>query len=80
MLYVALGFAFLFLLGARFFSRPVGGLAVILALFAPHAFYHNHLACFDGPIVGLTVASTYAYLRALESRMVAPNWAVRQRS
>lgn len=67
---VAVGNAFTFLLGARLFGRPVGLLAVVLLLACPHVFFHAHLACFDGPIMALTVVTTYALLRSLES----PRW------
>lgn len=65
---VAVGNAFLYLWGARLFDRRVGLLAVALFLASPHVFYHAHLAAFDGPIVGLTVASAYAFWRSLSAR------------
>lgn len=68
MLLVCVGNAFTYLLGARFFSRPVGMLGVLFLLASPHVFYHAHLACFDGPIMGLTVLVTYAFWRSLRSR------------
>jgi hypothetical protein len=61
MLLVALGAAFTFLFGARL-SREhgvaVGLLAVAFLFTAPHVFFHAHLAAFDGPIMGLSVAAT----------------------
>ncbi len=65
---VAVGNGFTYLLGVRLFSRPVALLGVALLLVSPHVFYHAHLACFDGPIMGLTVVVAYAFWRSLESR------------
>lgn len=66
MMLVALGNAFLYLLGVRMFGRRIALLAVTLLMLNPHVFYHSHLACFDGPIMGMMVAATYAFVRSLE--------------
>ncbi|MBI3178608.1 MAG: glycosyltransferase family 39 protein, partial [Deltaproteobacteria bacterium] len=62
------GTAFTYLLGARLTSRGVGLLAVVLLFACPHVFYHAHLACFDAPVMALTVVTTYAFWRSLSSR------------
>jgi len=67
-LLVALGNGFLYLFGKRMFGRTVGVLAVICLMLCPRVFYHAHLACFDGPIMALTVVVTYAFWRSLEAR------------
>jgi len=72
MILVAVGHAFTYLLGARRFGRPTGLLAVVLLTCCPHVFYHAHLACFDGPMMALTVMATYAFWRSLES----PAWVI----
>ncbi len=73
MVLVAVGNAFLYLFGARLFSPKAGALAVLLLLACPHVFYHSHLACFDGPIMGMSVVATYAFWRSLLSaRWVVP--------
>jgi len=72
MIFVALGFAATYLLGAKMFSRRVGFIAVGLLASMPHVFYHSHLACFDGPIMGLQIAATYAFWRSLSY----PRWVV----
>ncbi|MBI5509734.1 MAG: glycosyltransferase family 39 protein [Deltaproteobacteria bacterium] len=64
-LMVAVGAAFTYLLGARLASRAVGWLGVALLFLCPHVFYHAHLACFDGPIMAMTVVVTYAFWRSL---------------
>lgn len=82
-LLVALGCAFTYLLGRRLAgegalgptsalspaaARAVGLGAVVLLMLCPHVSYHSHLACFDGPIMGLTVVVVYAFYRSLRSR------------
>ncbi len=71
-LLTAVGAVFTYLLGARLFSRGVGLLAVALLFACPHVFYHAHLACFDAPVMALTVVTTYAFWRSLSS----PRWIV----
>jgi 4-amino-4-deoxy-L-arabinose transferase-like glycosyltransferase len=68
MIMVGVGTAYLYLLGRRLSSPTVGLLAVALFLACPHVFFHTHLACFDGPIVAMTVVTTYAFWRSLTSR------------
>ena len=65
---VGVGCSFAYLLGVHLFSRTTGVVGVILLLLCPHVFFHSHLACFDGPIMGLGVAVTYAFLRGVEQR------------
>ena len=72
MILTAVGAAFTYLLGARWYSRATGLVAVALLWACPHVFYHAHLACFDGPVMGLTVVVVYAFWRGL----VSPWWAV----
>jgi 4-amino-4-deoxy-L-arabinose transferase-like glycosyltransferase len=72
-LLTAIGAAFTFLFGAKLRDTPTGLCAVIMYFAAPHVFYHAHLACFDAPVTGLIVASTYAFWRSTESkRWIAP--------
>lgn len=68
----AIGAVFTYLFGARLFSRPVGVLGVALLFVCPHVFYHSHLAAFDGPIMALGVAGTYAFWRSLSET----RWAI----
>ncbi|MEZ4399457.1 MAG: glycosyltransferase family 39 protein [Kofleriaceae bacterium] len=49
-----------------------GVLAALFTLCLPRALFHAGLACFDGPIATLWVATLYAYWRALDRR----RWAV----
>ncbi len=42
-------------------------IAALLTLFLPRALFHAGLACFDGPIATLWVATLYCYWRALAS-------------
>ncbi len=76
MVLVAVGAAFTFLFGARLaraHGAIVGLLAVAFLFTSPHVFFHAHLAAFDGPIMGLSVAATYAFWRAAsERRWVLP--------
>ncbi len=65
-LMVAAGNSFLYLFAKRLFSRPVGVLSVFLFMLSPHVFYHSHLACFDGPIVAMTIICAYAFWRAID--------------
>ncbi len=76
MVLVAVGAAFTFLFGARLgreHGLVVGLLAVAFLFTSPHVFFHSHLAAFDGPIMGLSVAASYAFWRAVsERRWVLP--------
>ncbi len=53
---------------ARVWGQATGVIAALLTLFLPRAFFHAGLACFDGPIVTLWVATLYAYWRGLTHR------------
>lgn len=68
MVLVALGAALTFIFGAQLFNKRVAILAIVLLFLCPHVFFHSHLACFDGPIMGLSLVVCYAFWRALESR------------
>jgi hypothetical protein len=66
MLLSALGVGLTYLWGSRVKGRLVGlGAAVSLAMM-PRFFHHAHLACFDGPVVGMWTLAAYAYFRASE--------------
>ncbi len=54
--------------GARAWSRRAGLLAAGLSLLAPRFFFDAELACFDGPVAALWLATCYAYWRSLEDR------------
>lgn len=74
-LLVALGAAFTYLFAARLarvLPELTGVLAVALLFSAPHVFFHSHLAAFDGPIMALSVATTYAFWRATTERRWVP--------
>ncbi|MBP9086172.1 MAG: glycosyltransferase family 39 protein [Kofleriaceae bacterium] len=53
---------------SRVWGQATGLLAALLTLFLPRAFFHAGLACFDGPIVTLWIATLYAYWRGLTHR------------
>jgi 4-amino-4-deoxy-L-arabinose transferase-like glycosyltransferase len=67
---VAAGAACTYLFAAARWSRGVGILAVVLLFLCPHVFFHAHLACFDGPIMGLTVVVVWVFWRSLASRSI----------
>lgn len=52
----------------RVWGQTTGLIAALLTLFLPRAFFHAGLACFDGPIVTLWIATLYAYWRGLTHR------------
>jgi hypothetical protein len=64
----ALLIALMFAWVGRVWGRGQGIVAALLTLFLPRAFFHAGLACFDGPIVTLWLATLYAYWRGFESR------------
>jgi 4-amino-4-deoxy-L-arabinose transferase-like glycosyltransferase len=68
MLIVAVGAVFTFFYGLRLFGRWTGLLAVALLFTMPHVFYHSHLACFDAPLMALSVIATYCFWRACDER------------
>ncbi len=73
MLIVACGAAFTYLYGVRLFDRFCGLFAVALLFTMPHVFYHSHLACFDAPIMALSVIASYCFWRACdEKRWILP--------
>ena len=53
---------------SRVWGQTSGLIAALLTLFLPRAFFHAGLACFDGPIVTLWIATLYAYWRGLTHR------------
>ena len=55
-------------IGAMPHPRATALIALVFLFSAPHVFYHAHLACFDGPIMALIIASTYAFWRSTESK------------
>jgi len=61
---VALTFAW----GRRVLGRAGGLVAALSFAFMPHVFFHAHLACFDLPVAALWLATSYVYVRSLESK------------
>lgn len=62
----------LYIFGARAHSRTAGLFAAAAYALLPQPFYHAHLACFDIPITFFLTLVTYAYWRALESKLWIP--------
>jgi 4-amino-4-deoxy-L-arabinose transferase-like glycosyltransferase len=68
MLLGGLAVAVIYAWGARSFGRPAAIVAALSFALMPRVFYHAHLACFDVPIAALLLTTTYAYVRAIETR------------
>src|SRR5690606_20983717 len=58
------GLAYLWV--ARVRGRLAGAVAAASLALMPRFFHHAHLACFDGPVVGMWTLAAYAYHRAGE--------------
>jgi 4-amino-4-deoxy-L-arabinose transferase-like glycosyltransferase len=66
--------AVVFLLGRRLFGRAGALAAAGLTILAPRHFFHAELSCFDAPVTAMLGLSTWAYLRAQQTRRL--RWAV----
>jgi 4-amino-4-deoxy-L-arabinose transferase-like glycosyltransferase len=64
----SLAVALTFVWGRRVLGRAGGLVAALSFAFMPHVFFHAHLACFDLPVAALWLATSYVYVRSLESK------------
>jgi 4-amino-4-deoxy-L-arabinose transferase-like glycosyltransferase len=65
------------LLTARYFGRRAGVLAAVSLVLMPRVFGHGHLAALDAPVALAVLATTHAFIRAMEGvGRARASWAV----
>lgn len=68
MLMSALSLWLALLLGVMIRSRLAGVVAALSLAFLPRVFMHAHLACFDAPVMFMTLLIAYCFFRGARSR------------